>query len=190
MSFLFSNTTVTTPELVHDRIKEIFNGYDFLMVAERMDESLTALALLTGLNIADVLVKDSKVAGHYIYSRYGFKKDQCHWQQKKGPSPGVARYFNSNEWLNLNYADEILWRAANASLDKTIETLGRNRFQSALQEYKRLQHLVFEACPQDFGCTSDGKPLPVIEKCYDRDFGCGYECIDMVVLNQTRYEME
>jgi hypothetical protein len=190
MSSLFSNTTVTTPERVHARIKEIVDGYDFLMVSERMDESLTALALLTGLDIADVLVKDSKVTGNYIYIRFGYKKDECHLQQKNDPSPGVARYFASNEWLNLNYADEILWRAANASLDMTIEALGRNRFDAALQEYKRLKQVVSESCPQDFGCTSDGKPMPVIEKCYDRDFGCGYECIDMVVLNQTRYKME
>lgn len=194
MSSLFSNTTVTAPELVHARIKEILDGYDLILVAERMDESLTALALLTGLDIEDVLVKDSKVAGHYIYIRYGYKKDECHFQQKASSlsQQGVGQYFESNEWLNLNYADEILWRAANASLDKTIEeTLGRHRFDAALQEYKRLKRVILDACPADFGCNSHGKPLPVIEKCYDRDFGCGYECIDMALQlqNQTRYKI-
>ena len=153
-----------------------------MLVVERMDESLTALALLTGLSLKDVLVTSSKVAGGYLLVRVGKEAGHCRRQLKGPMSEGVRNYTESEEWLAMNYADEILFRAANASLDRTIESIGRDRFDLALQEFLRLKEQVLQECGSrlGFGCTDQGEPVEE-EQCYFRDFGCGYSCVDSVV---------
>jgi hypothetical protein len=153
-----------------------------------MDESLTALALVTGLPLSDVLVTNSKVAGSYLLVRPDSpgrqKAGTCH-RQIKGPiSDGVRRYVESDEWRAMNYADEILFRAANASLDRTIAAIGPDLFASKLNEFQRLKEKVLQTCGSrlGFGCSDQGVPLPE-EQCYLRDFGCGYSCVDDVVDN-------
>lgn len=176
-------THVVNPQRLHDKIRSLLQSYDFMIVVERMDESLTALALLTGLSLADVLVTNSKVAGSYLLKRVGRSEGVC-VRQLKGPlSEGVKNYIESDEWLAMNYADEILFRAANASLDRTIEhVIGRERFQHSLQEFLRLKEKVLQACGSrlGFGCSDTGEPLEE-EQCYFLDFGCGYSCVDSVV---------
>lgn len=177
-----SPTHVINPPAVHRQIQRLLEGYDFMIVVERMDESLTALALLTGLSLADVLVTSSKVAGSYLLVRVGKDAGQCRRQLKGTLSEGVKNYTESDEWLAMNYADEILFRAANASLDRTIESLGRDRFNRKLEEFLRLKERVLMVCGSrlGFGCSDQGEPL-ADEQCYLRDFGCGYSCIDSVV---------
>jgi hypothetical protein len=186
-------TRVLNASLVHDKVQSLLHGYDFLMVVERIEESLTALALLTGLRLGDVLTPSSaKVAGDYRLQRIGRKKGQCHYQRKGKMSDGVQRYFNSDEWLAVNYADEVLYKAANASLDLTIERLGRDRFDVALAEYRRLQKKVTEHCGQRLGsgCTEDGHVIETQqEECYDRDFGCGYRCVDDFLVQERQLMM-
>lgn len=63
---------VIAPDMIAARIKSILNGYDFIAVVERMDESLVALALLLGVNAGDVLITSSKVSARgddkaYVY---------------------------------------------------------------------------------------------------------------------------
>jgi hypothetical protein len=181
--------------LVHDKVRAVLQGYDFFMVVERMDQSLTALALLTGLPLGDVLTpSSSKVAGDYRLQRIGRKKGQCHYQRKGNMSIGVKQYFNSHEWLAMNYADEILYRAANASLDLTIDRhLGRYRFDVALAEYRRLQQKATLHCERQrqgssSGCTAHGEFTEATEQeeCYDRDFGCGYQCLDDFLVQERK----
>lgn len=176
-----SPTFVINPEKLHAKIQTLLESYDFMIVVERMDESLTALALLTGLSLADVLITNSKVAGSYLLSRVGKEAGKCQ-RQLKGPlSAGVKNYTESEEWLAMNYADEILFRAANASLDRTIEQIGRDKFEQSLQQFLRLKERVLKVCgPRlGFGCSDTGEPLEE-EQCYLRDFGCGYSCVDSV----------
>ena len=56
-------TTVINPELVASNVRQALQGYGFVLVTERMDESLVAMALLLGIDVGDVLVTASKVAG-------------------------------------------------------------------------------------------------------------------------------
>ena len=156
-------------------------AYDFVMVVERMDESLVVLSLLLGLPVGDVLVSNSKVAGGYLQSRFGKKLGQCKLQVKGNRSLGIEAYIGSPEWKAMQYADEILYRAANASLDRTIEQIGRIRFEAALEEYRQLQQRAREVCGPTWGtgCTVDGQQF--LEPCYERDFGCGYQCIDRLL---------
>jgi hypothetical protein len=167
---------------VHEKVGRLLQSYDFMMVVERMDESLTALALTTGSSLTDVLITSSKVAGSYLLVRVGKDAGHCRRQLKGELSEGVRNYTESDEWKAMNYADEILYRAANASLDRTIEQLGRERFDRSLEEFKQLKEKALSACGSrlGYGCSDKGEPLSE-EQCYLRDFGCGYSCVDSIV---------
>ena len=175
-------THVRDAPALHARLQRLLQSYDFMLVVERMDESLTALAHLTGLSLKDVLVTNSKVAGSWLFKRVGRDSGTCQRQLKEPTSAGVQAYIESDEWVAMNYADEILWRAANASLDRTIASIGHDTFAASLQEFRRLKEQVLQVCGSrlGFGCSDQGEPL-ADEQCYLRDFGCGYSCIDSVV---------
>ena len=198
-----------SPSLVHDRIRALIHDYyDFLIVVERFDESVVALALLTGLDVGDVLVRSSKIAGDAATSasssssssstssaalsseaattapRYTRKNGQCMLHRQQKMSAFLQNYTtHSLEWRYWNYADEVLWHAANASLDATIDRLGRStRFQTALQQYYAYKTQVELSCPEPQGCTPGMPPDHVTRGCYSQDFGCGYPCKFVVTI--------
>jgi hypothetical protein len=189
-----SSTSKSGPERVHDILRhDIINQYDFLLIAERMTESAVVLALLTGLDVSDVLVRSSKVAGHNTRNSKG-----CFAYSSAAAattmSPAVVNYTRSKEWLYLNYADEVLYRAANYSLDWTIQRLGTSRFQQALRDYQALQRQVYEQCPEPPGCTPGADTARVGQVtdvgCYVEDFGCGYECVDDIVSRNKQQQQQ
>jgi hypothetical protein len=181
-------TAVRNITLVYEIVNEIMEGYDFIVVVERMDESLVAMALLTGLELSDVLITNSKVAGKYTLARTGSDSGTCYQQPKGTISPGVQEYFDSASWRAMNYGDYVLYAAANASLDRTIHvTIGLDRFNLALAEFRRLKARALQACGNELGngCSSDGQPVQETA-CYVRDFGCGYRCIDKILPKTSR----
>lgn len=175
-------THVHNETLLMDYMQDIFNVYDFITVVERMDESLTALALVTGLDLGDVLSMSAKVSGEYKLARSGENEGQCSKSIKGKMSKGVKQYFESKAWLAMNYADYVLYEAANCSLDLTIERIGRDRFDRALADFRRLEAKAMQLCGDHLGsgCTGDGVALPETT-CYVRDFGCGYKCVDAML---------
>lgn len=77
--------------------------------------------------------------------------------------------------------DEVLHKAANISLDLTIERLGREDFQRQLEHFRRVQTEVGKACSRKvvFPCTSTGRRVPPRRTdCLNGDNGCGFECMD------------
>lgn len=171
---------VVQPERTMQLVQSVMDFYDLFLLVERMDESLTLLSILTNLPLTRVLAVSAKVSGNYVLSRYGKHKGQCRHQSKYFASPAVRQHVESRPWLAMNYADEILHRAANFSLDLTIEHIGRDRFRRSLREFQNLAENARRYCKERIGtgCTDDGKPVQPIEPCYERDFGCGYQCID------------
>jgi hypothetical protein len=152
-----------------------------------MDKSLTLLAILMGVSLADVMMgAKSKIAGEYVLSRFGETKGTCVKLVKGKASPGLEKFFESKVWLYHNYLDYVLYAGANASLDRTIDSVGREHFQAQLAEFQRLRELVETKCGNRIGsgCDKDGRKMLPVESCYDRDFGCGYKCVDDVL--QTR----
>lgn len=194
-------TQVLNPEAVYSNIKRVIQTYDFLLVVERMEESLIALALLLDIPLSHVLVNSAKVTAQsdykgsggsaqqqeqherYILSRFGPHRGQCYRPQTQAMSQGVQQYLQSPQWLAMNYADEILYRAAVSSLNRTIQFLGYDRFQAAQMAYQNLQSFAKRHCGSRLGsgCTSLGIPQLPQEDCYDRDFNCGYKCLDEAV---------
>ena len=173
-------------ELVQ-QVRRTMEFYDFILVQERMDESLVAMSILMGIDIGDVvLTGSSKVAGSsYIYKS---QRKTCKRLVKSYRSPAVRSYLNSSTFIGQNYGDYILHRAAQYSLDRTItETIGRERFDAALARYRKLQTLGTEICAPHahFPCSGEGiKQLELAkESCYAEDLGCGYKCIDEFLQN-------
>jgi len=187
-------TSVVDPERLSETVRQAVQSYDFVIVPERMEESLVAMAIVMGIDVGDVLVTSSKVAGgsRYHLVKPANERITCLPIARSFTSSGVASYLASDEWRAANYGDYLLYEAANQSLDRTINRIGHQRFNAALAEYRRLKAMEEQKCALDvvFPCSNDGKPQPKLarESCYLRnyDFGCGYKCIDQMLLDDAR----
>lgn len=201
---IHTNTTV-------GRVERIIQGYDFVAVVERMDESLVALSLLLGVHVSDVLVTSSKVSAAvggnasitsnnsngsttqlnsqshnktpaYVYSQ---RKRRC-LPMIPSYTPALAQeYFDSDVFRAQLYGDYLLYAAANQSLDLTIERLAE-RFQVAMKEYRvwKAREKVECASRVEFPCSMSGKVQldMAAQNCYTRDIGCGHACLDEMLV--------
>jgi hypothetical protein len=164
---------------VHRYVRTILEDYDFMISVERFEESLVVMQLLLGLEATDILYASSKKAGSsYIYS----PNKGCFFLHKPFVSERVAAYLASDEWYAKQYGDYVLKEAVQQSLDLTIDALGKDRFEQALETFLRLKEQANEECADKavFPCSKDGVPQPKLaeKSCYFRDWGCGYKCLD------------
>jgi hypothetical protein len=75
---------------LRNQLANLLRSYDFLIVVERMDESMTAFALLAGLSMSDVLVASSKVVSNeYVLARVGRNAGVCEHKGRPPTSPGI-----------------------------------------------------------------------------------------------------
>ena len=166
-------------ELLHDIVREIIMDYDFLMLVERFDECLVVMQLLLGLEVGDILYLSAKQAGDYYYHP---RRNECIELAKTKSFPSIDRYLQSAEWDAMNYGDYVLYEAVNQSLDLTIETLGREQFNEALDAFVTLRGRAEKRCAAEavFPCSSIGEVQ--IDRssvsCYEKDEGCGFACLD------------
>jgi len=183
-----SPETVLHAEAVVENVRQAIASYDFILVPERMDESLVAMALILDIDVGDVLVTASKVAGSRFHLlRSNRKAYECTPTVKSFVGKKVGEFLASAQWRAMNYGDYLLHEAANQSLDLTIAAVGRERFEVALERFRELRRLEQEQCAASvaFPCSNDGKPQIDLaaQNCYlrDFDFGCGYPCIDSMI---------
>lgn len=192
------------------RVQQVINDYDFLVVTERMDESLVALQLLMNLTIGDILLTSSKVGGgktksnkskSYSMSHAETSKEDapCFEIQKSVISSTVQEYLRSDIWYAQNYGDYLLYAAANYSLDLTIERqIGRERFNRALERYRHAKAIVDAECTElsgkvIFPCSStNGTNQYIASKrnCYNFDEGCGFPCVDALLRREENRWMD
>jgi hypothetical protein len=187
------NSTTTLEILSY--VQGIMNAYDFLLVSNRMDESLVVLSLLTNLPITSVLTMSSKSTGSW-YLTSATKQIKSNGSVGTKPSSmqciplvppvttrGIETYFASHAWKQRHAADRLLFAAANQSLDAMIQALPL--FAERHQEYQTWKARIQANCVNEtyFPCSSSG--IPQLEEsrrsCYERDFGCGYPCIDRMI---------
>jgi hypothetical protein len=180
-------------DLVEQQVQYILQDYDFLLVAERMDESLVALSMVMSIDLGDVLVNDAKVAGsdYAFFKGVGGVGQRCTTTIRSFRSDAVKQFLESDEWRARSYGDYLLHAAAIQSLDLTIERLGRAPFETRLAEYRRLKQKARNVCANStfLHCSAKGEPQRHLSKhsCYGDDSGCGYPCIDEMLANETRF---
>jgi hypothetical protein len=168
-------------------VQKVLIDYDFLIVVDRMTESLAVWSMLTELPIQDFLSLSTKLAGTWYAVGYNQKRPRCIQLVAPTSTPALDQFFASQTWQIRQAGDRLLHKAAAASLDQTIESLGAHRVKAVIDEYQTWQRLVQQStCVRNnsfFPCTLDGTPQINYSRrhCYARDFGCGFPCIDSLV---------
>ena len=156
-------TNVTNPDAIQAYIGRIFTKYDFIVVQDRWDESLVALSFVLGTELSDILqVGSSKINAHdaTAYALDALDRHRsCVALQQKFSTPAMQSYLASEEWRAMNYGDYLLYMAANASLDMTIQDIGLDRFQQRLDQYRITLPQIQKSCQNQtiFPCSDQGE---------------------------------
>lgn len=172
---------VVEPINVKRRVASIINGYNFIGVVERFDESLVALQLLLGLETSDILYFAVKQKEQYqIAGGRGPKFCQKPLNWNKLMTKQIRDHIESDEWFAQNYGDYILHEAAKISLDKTIVNLGLKEFSQALKDFRALLKRALEECHPILPCSSNGTVQyeDSLKDCIADSTTCGYKCLD------------
>jgi len=136
--------TVQNPEKLVETIDNVIGEYDFIGVAERMDDSLITLSFLLNLTLDEIYFSNARVSGSYDYIS---SKKKCILIKKAKLTPGMKEYFDSDDWKASMAGDFILYNAAVARLDYTIDTVvGREAFEERLKEFKKLSKSINDQC--------------------------------------------
>ena len=177
--------------LESDRLQElrlkmangIMQGYDFIGITERMDESLVVLMMILRLKVSDILYIKAKSSGGFDDGAFN---QTCIYIVPSFTSPGMKKFFQSPDFFNRTEGDWMLYRAAEKSLDMTIDRLGREQFERHLLEFQAAQKVANNKCSQGirYPCSVNGVRAPYRRQsdpstdCLWLDSGCGYECLD------------
>ena len=158
-----------------------------------MEESLVVLAMLAQIPLADVVVFSSKLAGGYDG---GGSEVGCTKIAKKWTTPKIDEYI-LGDYQKANKDDYDLYYAAQRSLDKTIDALGRQLVEENIEQLKSLQQQNKEQCasevtmpcpePEDKEKKHEHKLL-AIKSCYFGDTGCGHACTDLALADHAMKE--
>ena len=131
--------------------------------------------MILHLPLSDILYLSAKQNGGY--------DDHCFFIQPSNLTPGMKKYLESEEWQETIREDLELYKAANRSLDMTIDRLGRKEFEANLAKYKAALKEADNRCRERtvFPCTKEGVKVPPPETdCLWSDAGCGAVCLDEV----------
>jgi hypothetical protein len=161
-------------------VQELLDGYDFLGVLERLDESLAVLQLLLGLHTEDLLHLPSRTSGSYEATTSQTTKP-CVYYHPSEITLEMKEWFYSPEFDEYFDADVLVYQAVNKSLDDTIDALGRERVDLAVRRFQWAQRRAKEQCADvvKFPCSADGV-LQEPNDCLFSDVACGYQCLDKV----------
>jgi hypothetical protein len=178
---VLSTKAVTPPEITTDTapqiINRIFDDYNFIGITERMDETAVCLMMLLNIKMGTILYLNAKASGGYDDG--GGK--ECAFIQPSRITRGMESYFSGATWQAMVQWDELLYKAANRSLDLTIDRLGRPDFEQNLARFRAARAVADEKCipRQVFPCTADGHRNPKRD-CLWKDSACGSSCLDQV----------
>ena len=164
------------PEVV---VRDIIHEYDFLGVSERLDESLVVLQMLLELKTSDLLYLSAKVQGGWDDGIY---RHQCFFITPTFVSTSMQEFFESSqEWWDFSAGDDLLYRAVNASLDRTIATIDYSTFSKNVKRLRWALRKANEACRHKvvFPCSENGQFVPEND-CLIWDSACGMDCLDEV----------
>lgn len=166
-------------------VQKILDEYDLIMVSERLDESLVVLKLLLGLTFDEIMyLKPARAAGSFSN---GPPKDRpCIYLIPSFITPGVETFLETDPvWHQHKEGDELLYLAAVKSLERTIDSLGRQKVQDQVQTFHELQRYAQSQCsgPTDVVsmCSGGGKRNePKTTTCYIWGEGCDHQCLNRI----------
>jgi hypothetical protein len=165
----FVGSGLDDPDILTTTVNQILQDYNFIGITERIDESLVALQMILGLKTSDILYTSAKDFGSW--------DDQGVFIQPSFVSEGMEQFFASDTWRLLSKGDYMLYLAANASLDRTIDALGREKFDQKLALHRYAMNLVRSNCSEILPYwTAAGKTYET--DCLVTDAGCGSKCFD------------
>jgi len=165
-------------------LNEVLETYDFIAVTERMDESAVALSMLLRIPLADVLYLRAKESGGYDDAGGGDLSRTCKVIAKSSDlmTEEMTSFLDGDEWQRRSRWDQMLYQAANASLDLTIERLGENIFLDKLRRFRQAQTIVERRCLNwtVFPCSAGIYHPSNATDCIWNDSACGMDCIDEI----------
>ena len=134
--------------------------------------------MLLHIPLSDVMYLSAKLNGGYDAF------NPCTYIQPSFVSPAMKDFFQSKEWKLIVEKDLALYRAANRSLDLTIDHLGREAFEKRLAVFRTAQAIAEERCGPTviFPCDKYGERHTKTD-CIWKDSGCGASCLDQVALD-------
>ena len=166
-------------------VRELVAAYDFLLVVERMEESMTVLAWILQVPVTALVTFSSKQADSwYLVGGGGSNnnKNKCVRLVKPVVTSAIQTALESESWRRRHYGDLLLHAVANHSLDLTIDAIGRATVMQGVEHLQRVKAQLDVQCANEthFPCSNSGQPQLELsrESCIERDFGCGYKCID------------
>lgn len=163
------------------QINQILRDYDFFAMTERFDESMVMLHMLLGVPMGDVLYLNAKTNGGYDG---GGGPEGCVFIQPSIVTAEMQDLFDSEEWQQeVVYWDNLLFQQVNKSFEMTIDTLGRDKFQNKVQQFRHAQQVVKDRCAEGakYPCLPDGsRRKAYATNCLMVDSACNYECLDEV----------
>lgn len=162
-------------DLYESFVQDLLDGYNFIGVMERFDESLAVLQLLLGLETQDMLYINTKTNG--MYDRF---RNTCVKIQPAKVTQLMKEYVYTPVFEAFTEGDVMVYQAVNKSLDMTIEQLGRPLVDKTVQRLQWAQKRAEETCAgkTKFPCTSDGE-IQDQNDCLFADVACGYKCLDV-----------
>ncbi len=125
---------VQHPSLLLSSIQNVIKEYDFIGVAERVDESLVVLSFLLDVKVEELATISRRVSGQFIDLS---KEKKCVKIAKPNMTKDMTDYVESEEWRASTAGDRILHKVAIERLDYTIDHLiGRQLFEQRLKDFK------------------------------------------------------
>jgi hypothetical protein len=164
-------------------VQDILESYDFIAITERMDESLVVLKMLLHLQYNDILYMSAKKKGSFIPGPHVDGYGRCIYIVPGFLSPGMKEFFASEYWKSYVAVDNLLYKAAQKSLDNTIDALGRSEFEKQLATFRRLLEQAQTDCEGEplSRCDDAGRLLPARKiSCLYGDVGCEHKCLSRV----------
>jgi Galactose-3-O-sulfotransferase len=184
LKYLYTKGNFNRNDSPQKIINSILQEYDFIGITERMDESAVVLMMLLNLKMSDVLYLRAKTQGGYDDGGGGSRNQKrCTYITPTFISEGMKEFFDSYQWENIILYDQALYKAVNRSLDMTIDSLGRDKFEMKLKKFRFALDRVERRCRSItvFPCDNMGRFHSQSEtNCLWADSGCGMSCIDHV----------
>ncbi|KAI2506915.1 sulfotransferase family [Fragilaria crotonensis] len=185
-NYLVKYLRLTKFETREEEIKHTIQNYDFIGVSERMAESVVVMSMIFRVPLADLIVLSSKVEGYDD----GTTSSGCVKIRRSWTTPKIDAYL-AGDFLHDN-SDIILYHAVNASLDLTIDALGRDKVMAGVVSYHELTAKNKRECEQRaiFPCplTLPNHTILASQDCYFQDTGCGHKCTDEVLRAESDAE--